>query len=115
MPTRFAQQFKRTAVRNLVRQFGETIGYSHAGASERLIQAIVVRDPTAILAEIGEVVVNAMIVRVVNDSATGIAATDLDTGRDYVSVALVADGEPERRSIIQVLSDTNGFVRFLVQ
>ena len=115
MPTRFAQQFKRTAVHNLVRQFGETIGYSHANASERLIEAIVVRDQTAILAEIGEVVVNGMIVRVLNDGTLGIDVTELDTGRDYVSVALVADGQPERRSIIQVLSDTNGFVRFLVQ
>lgn len=115
MPTRFAQQFKRTGVPNLVRQFGESIVYYGSGASGRPINAIVVRDPAAILAEIGEVLVQAMIVRVLNSDTGGIDANSIDTGTDRVEVALIADGPVEMRSIVRVLSDANGFTRFLVQ
>jgi hypothetical protein len=115
MESRFAQQFQRTAVPNLVRQFGETIGYFGSGGESRYISAIIVRDPAAILAEIGEVLSQSLIVRVSNDSTDGIDATMIDTGTDRVEVAMVAGGEPEMRSVIRVLSDSNGFLRFLVQ
>jgi hypothetical protein len=115
MATRFASQFKRTAVPNLVRQFGESIVYHASGASGRPVDAIVVRDPNAILAEIGEALTGAMIVRVSNGNTGGISATTIDTGTDRVEIALIADGEKEMRSIVRVLSDSNGFVRFLVQ
>lgn len=116
MPTRFAQQFKRTAVVNLLRQFGETIGYIKGGIGpQRSIEAIVVRDPVAVMQEVGEVITNAIIVRVANNNTTGIAATSLDSGRDKIYVALIADGEPSLRSIVKQLSDVNGFVRVLVQ
>jgi len=115
MPTRFAQQFKRTGVPNLVRQFGETIEYYPSGSQGRSVSAIVVRDPVAILAEIGEVLTQALIIRVANNATDGIDATRIDTGTDRVEVALIADGEKEMRSIVRVLSDANGFLRFLVQ
>jgi hypothetical protein len=79
------------------------------------MDAIVVRDPVAILAEIGEVLVQALIIRVSNSNIDGIDATKLDTGTDRVEVALTPDGEKELRSIVRVLSDSNGFLRFLVQ
>ena len=116
MATRFASQFKKTAVPNLVRQFGEPIVYYASGSSGRPVNAIVVRDPVAILAEIGEVLVQAMIIRVSNSTSTdGIDANSIDTGTDRVEVALIADGEKNLRSIVRVLSDSNGFLRFLVQ
>lgn len=115
MATRFASQFKRTAVTNLVRQFGETIEYYGSGSSGRSISAIVVRDPIAILAEIGEALTGAMIVRVSDSNTDGISATTIDTGTDRVEIALIADGDKEMRSIVRVLSVSNGFVRFLVQ
>ncbi len=116
MATRFAQQFIRTAVPNILRQFGETVVYfANGNGAGREITAVVVRDPLAIIAEIGEVLSQAMIVRVVNDSTLGISATDIDTGRDRIWVPITADGDPEARSIVRVLSDTNGFLRVLVQ
>jgi hypothetical protein len=115
MATRFASQFKRTAVPNLVRQFGESIEYHAGGSSGRSVDAIVVRDPIAILAEIGEALTGAMIIRVSNSNIDGINSTNIDTGTDRVEVALIADGPKELRSIVRVLSDSNGFLRFLVQ
>ncbi len=115
MPTRFAQQFKRTAVSNLLQQFGEQIQYHAGRAAGRGMTAIVVRDPAAILAEVGEVLTQALILRVENDPVRGIDANSIDTGLDKVEVALVADGPTEFRSIVRVLSDANGFLRILVQ
>jgi len=115
MATRFAQQFIRTAVPNLVRQFGEAIEYYPSGEPGRTLDAIVVRDPVAILAEIGEVLTQALIIRVSNSETDGIDATSLDTGTDRVEVALTPDGPKQLRSIVRVLSDANGFTRFLVQ
>lgn len=115
MATRFASQFKRTAVSNLVRQFGESIEYYASGEPGRSIDAIVVRDPAAILAEIGEVLTGAMIIRVSNNEVGGIDANEIDTGTDRVEVALIVGGPKEMRSIVRVISDANGFLRFLVQ
>ena len=116
MPTRFEQQFKRIAVPNLVRQFGECIQYFPGGiGTGRDVDALVVRDPLAVASEVGEILVNALIIRVRNSECRGITAEELDTGRDKVFVALKNDGESSLRSIVQLLSDANGFVRFLVQ
>jgi hypothetical protein len=116
MPTRFEQQFKRVAVPNLVRQFGECIQYFPGGAgSGRDIDALVVRDPLAVASEVGELLVNALIIRVENNECRGITAEEIDTGRDKVFVALKNGGAGSLRSIVQLLSDANGFLRFLVQ
>jgi hypothetical protein len=116
MATRFAQHFKRTSVPNILRQFGETVVYFAGGiGSGKEIEATVVRDPLAIIAEIGEVLTQAMIVRVTNDAVLGMLVTDIDTGRDRIRVPLESDGNPEVRSVVRILSDVNGFVRLLVQ
>jgi hypothetical protein len=116
MATRFAQQFKRTGVPNILRQFGETAVYFSGGiGAGREITVTVVRDSLAIIAEIGEVLTQAMIVRVTNDAVLGMLVTDIDTGRDRIRLPLEADGVPEIRSVVRVLSDVNGFVRLLVQ
>ncbi len=116
MPTRFEQQFKRIAVPNLVRQFSESIEYFPGGmGSGRVVNALVVRDPLAIASEVGEVLVNALVIRVENHGCRGITAEEIDTGRDKVFVALKNGGDSSLRSIVQLLSDANGFLRFLVQ
>ena len=99
----------------MIRQFGESIEYYASGSSGRSVDAIVVRDPIAILAEIGEALTGAMIVRVSNSNVDGINANTIDTGTDRVEIALTADGDKEMRSVVRVLSDSNGFLRFLVQ
>ena len=115
MPTRFASLFKRTGTANLLRQFGETVLYYPCGPETREIQAIVIRDMAAIIAAVGDVVGQSLILRVKNDSVEGISSTEIDTGTDRIYVALEADGEQTIRTIVQVLGDSNGFVRFLVQ
>jgi hypothetical protein len=94
---------------------GNAIEYYDGMSDGRTVAAIVVRDPNAILSEIGEVLTNALIIRVANDPTTGIDANRIDTGTDRVEVSTIVDGPKEYRSIVRVLSDANGFVRFLVQ
>ncbi len=116
MATRFAQQFQRTGARYLLRQFGEPVTYypGLVGAS-RTITAIVERNNATIISEIGDVVGQALIIRVLNDATEGIRSTAIDCGVDKLSVPLSADDEPSLRSIVKFLGDSNGLVRFLVQ
>ena len=53
-------------------------------------------------------------VRVFNDSVTGISATEIDTGRDFVTVVLRVGEAPQRRAIVNVESTENGIVAFEV-
>lgn len=81
----------------------------------REIQAIVERNNPEVLAALGDTVGQAMILRVLNDDAKGISALEIDSGVDRISVPLTADDDPSMRSIVQILSDSGGIVRFLVQ
>ena len=114
MPNRFEQHLRRTVVPNLVRQFGEPAEYFPVNGDCRTIDVLVIRDPLAVASEVGGVLVNALIVRVKNAS-DGILAEELDTGGDQLLIALRSGGEPSLRSIVQRLSDANGFLRLLVQ
>lgn len=118
MPTQFAKIFKLTAARNLLRQFGEEelIGYYPGqGDKPRRIKAIVVRNDPSVISEMGGVVGQSIVVTVLDDATEGISATQIDSGRDKVSVALETGGTEQLRSMVFVTSDANGFVRFLVQ
>jgi hypothetical protein len=114
MPTRFEQHLRRTVVPNLVRQFGESAEYFPCNGESRPIEVLVIRDPLSIASEVGEVLVNALVVRVKNAS-DGITADELDTGGDKLLIALRSGGDTSLRSIVQLLSDANGFLRLLVQ
>lgn len=115
MATRFAQQFKRAGVPSLVRQFGESIVYYPQGviANGRTIQALVERG-VEVVSETGQVSY-ALRVRVYNDTTLGIGATEIDDGRDTVSIALITDGPATVRQITRMTDDSNGMVRFLVR
>lgn len=116
MPSRFEQTTKRFLVPNLIWNFGETVEYFAGGTGvSKTISAMVERSESAILQEIGEVVIDAVIVRVSNDSVKGIDSKKLDTGRDRIAVSLISGGEKQMKSIVRILSDANGFVRFLAQ
>lgn len=88
--------------------------YMPTGRDSRTIDVLVIRDPLAVAAEVGGVLVNALVVRVKNAS-DGITADELDTGSDKLVIALRSGGESSLRSIVQLLSDANGFLRLLVQ
>lgn len=115
MPTRFAQLFSRTGAPNLVRQFGEQITYyANGSGTGRTIWAIVERN-VEVPPELGEQTAQALMIRVRDDSTYGISATEIDDGRDEVSVALDTGGTAERRQITSTVDDSNGMVRFMVR
>ena len=115
MATRFAQQFARTGVASLLRQFGELITYYPAGGSTgREIMAIVERD-VAVVSEIDGQVSKQTICRVENSATTGISSTEIDDGRDEVALPLKVGGTAERRQLTRKIGDANGFVRFMVR
>lgn len=114
MATRFAQQFTRHGAQSLVRQFGEPIVYyaDNTGGG-RSINAIVERD-IDVIGESGEVIGQMIVVRVLNNSTTGISSTEIDTGADQISVALRVGESAVRKQIVKVQSTENGMVRFEV-
>lgn len=114
MVTRFAQQFGRYAAPGLAWHFGDTVTYHPGGSGSRPIQAMIERN-VQVISDGGEVVVYDFVLRVLDNSTTGIAATEIDTGPDQVTVATRVGEAPLRRQIVQVISTENGLVRFAVQ
>ena len=115
MTTRFASLFRRTGAPMLLHQFGEQITYYPRGAATgRTISAMVERG-VSVPSETGDGVAMAIVVRVVDDSTEGISATEIDDGRDEVSIATITGGTAERRQITRVEADANGLVRFMVR
>ena len=99
-----------------MRQFSETVVYFPGGANRkaRHIQAHVVRNNMQTMAEDGLILIQSIEVTVLNDSAEGISANEIDTGLDRISLSLGADGDRTLRSIQQILDDSNGMLRFTV-
>lgn len=107
--------FKRAGVPSLLRQFGESIIYYPRGvlSAGRTIQAMVQRD-VQVVNETGQVS-NAILVRVKDDSTSGISATEIDDGKDTISISIVTGGTAEVRQITKMQDDSNGAVRFMVR
>lgn len=125
MATRFASQFKRSAVPGLLRQFAETITYHPGsgngtgpgpgpGGASREVEAMIEREGPGLLDEMG-VAVFAAILRVKNSSTDGIASTEIETAGDEVSFPLRAGESVTRKAIMRVISTDNGVVRFGVK
>jgi hypothetical protein len=115
MTNRFATQFKKTAARGLLRQFGEAVTYYPAAGGSRSITAMVLRDELSTVPELGDVQSQSIVVRVLNDSVLGISATEIETGGDEIGVALRLGETAERRAIVRVQADSTGIVRLLLQ
>lgn len=114
MATRFATQFARTGAVNLSLQFGETIEYyNRAGDPVRVVQAMIDRN-VEVISEAG-VPGHATIIRVQDDSTSGITSTEIDTGGDEVAYARRVGEDRKRRAVVRVESTENGLVRFMVQ
>jgi hypothetical protein len=67
--------------------FAEIVVYYPRGGGARQIRAIVNRDPPSFYDSTGAVVAVSFMIYVANDSTTGIAGTEIDTGGDRVAVA----------------------------
>lgn len=114
--TTFGRIFLRTGGPNLFRQFGEYVTYyNRDGDAGRSVRAMVERGTLDVVTEAGDLTSQAVIVRVENHATRGITSTEIDTGGDELSVALRNGETPQRRSIVRVLGDSAGFVRFLCQ
>lgn len=97
----------------LVRQFGETIFYYSGGTgSPREIMGIVERDVQVITDE--SIPALATFITVKNDATLGITSTEIDTGRDKVSIPLRVGEAAQVRQVTRVDSTENGLVRFEV-
>jgi len=115
MGTRHAVRFSRTSAPLLVREHGEPIAYFSSGSlAARCIDAIVERDVEVPIGSDGQTAL-AMIVRVLNDCILGISSTEINDGRDEVSLPLKVGGPAVRRVISRRIDDANGMVRFLVR
>lgn len=114
MPTRFAAQFARTGAPSLVRQFGEPLIYYRRGGNvARLISGIVERN-VAVESSTGTTS-QEILIRVLDNSTTGISATEVNDQTDEIAVPLVTGGTAVRRQVTRVNDDSNGFIRFMVR
>ena len=107
--------FKRAGVPSLMRQFAESIVYYPQGviANGRTIRAMVQRGVEVVNET--QQVSQAVVVRVTNSNTLGISATEIDDGRDTISVSLIEGGTAEVRQITRMTDDSNGLVRFMVR
>lgn len=81
----------------------------------REINAIVERNDPAVVAALSDTVGQFLILRVLNDETLGILSTEIDSGWDRIMVPLTEGEDPSLRSIVKILGDSGGIVRFLVQ
>ena len=113
MATRFSQQFNRLGAPLLIRQFGESIVYYAGGTGAgRTIDAIIERD-VQVITDAGIPALQTLIT--VRDSETlGISSTEVNSGRDKVTVSLRVGETPQLRQVGRVLSTDNSMVQFEV-
>jgi hypothetical protein len=115
MPTVFDSHFAAAGFPMLLSNFGESITYLPNGGGERPIQAIVDRDPPAILDAAGNAVVPQFIVRVSNSCRSGISSRELDTGKDQLRFTKrIGEAIPVSLSIGMILSQDAGVVQLAV-
>lgn len=109
MASLFDTHFAASGFPGLSDQFGEVIAYWPHGGSSRSITAIIEREPPAIFDAAGNAVFPKVTIRVANSSGTGIASSELDTGRDEIELLLnTGDSTSKRFSIMQILSQDSG-------
>lgn len=102
--TRFAQQFKRQAVPNLVRQFGEEVTYYPTGGNPRTIDALVDRNNPPVFE-----------IRTKNSDCDGISSSEVNTGGDEIKFALRTGETAVRRVIIRVEDASGGMIRLFCE
>jgi hypothetical protein len=115
MTNRFALQMAKTGALGLLRQFGESVTYYPLAGGSRSVTAMVLRDELSVVPELGDVQSQSIVVRVLNNSTTGISSTEIETGGDEIAVALRLGEASVRRAIVRVQADSTGFLRLLLQ
>ena len=94
-------------------EFAETVVYYAGGGSVgRAIKAVIERDVQTITDQ--GIPALATFINVANDATLGITSTEVDTGRDKLSVSLRLNETAQLRQIIQVTDTDDGMIRFEV-
>lgn len=95
--------------------FGESVVYYPDGdeGAGRTISARLERN-VEVIGQGGDMMVFRTVVSVLDSSTVGISATEIDTHRDKVGLAMRIGESPKIRQIVRVQSTENGIVRFEV-
>lgn len=93
----FANLNRRGGVPMTLRHHGEECSYHPGGTGNRAVKAVVMRDPDEFLLGLSEARTVAVVVRVLDDDVDGVAATEVNRGKDKFSY-------PERLGSDQMVS-----------
>jgi hypothetical protein len=115
MATVFDSLFQQAGFPLLLEQFGESIEYVPRSGGSRTIDAIVVRDPPAIMDAAGNAVIPQFTLRVYNSCRSGISSKEMDTGGDQVRfVGKIGEVIPKTYTVGQIISQSGGVLNFSV-
>jgi hypothetical protein len=98
-----------------VRQFGEPATYFRRGVGTGRAISVIVERGVEVVGGTGDQVVLAISVRALDHATLGILSTEIDDGRDEISLPIIEGGAVERRTIVRKVDTANGMVRFMVR
>ena len=95
--------------------FGESVGYCRSGTLQRTITAVVERAPASGLDEAPDVHRPHFEVWVANDSSTGIAADEIDTATDTLTIPKRLGQSAAEMQIVRIIDHDNGMLHLEVR
>jgi hypothetical protein len=85
------------------------------GGGRRSIGAIVERNPPAVFDASGNAVMPTATIRVYNSCRSGIASSEVDTGKDEIEMVLkIGETIPKRFSLMTLLSQDSGVTHLAI-
>lgn len=99
-----------TTVFTSTSDFAEAVLYYPRTGGIREIDAVVIREPVAVISEDGDTVAPTWQVHVANSDTLGISGEELDTGGDQIGLSPRDGQAEERRSITQLLIQDHGML-----
>ncbi len=111
MPSQFDKRFQSAGFRRLKTEHAEPVVYRFRAGGSRSIDAIIERNPPAIYGAGGEVVNLSFIIRIDNDSSTGVLSSEVDTGGDQVDLLNeLGDTVAQTKTVERLISQDSGVV-----
>lgn len=115
MPSAFDELFATAGFPDLLDNFGEPVIYTPRSGAPVEVMAIITREPARAFEVNGKVITPRFLVRVLNDSALGIAVQTLNTGGDKIELFdRPTDATKKERTIVALLSSDSGVVELAV-
>ena len=106
--TVFDDLFQGIGLPALLEMHGESVEYHPRSGRPRTITMIVDRSPPGGIDEATGVITPRIIATGYDDTTTGIAFSEIDTGGDKLKLAWRKGGKPERRDIVNVSQQVGG-------